>query len=262
MDTMNPPENTATPEKTPAKAPVNLPFFIFIGPPHHGKTEARKIFCELTGLRGGSTSDVIYALLATEWKTTSDELKAKPKEEIRPKLIEFGDYLCGNIGRPKLVDGNEGGLGDDRQVYRCPSALVRVLFHLGCQVVDGVRRRLELRETIDRLTWLGVPAITVWIERPGHPTVKDNTELTADDADVTLVNDGDLEAFRQKIREWIEKGCAPQGVSYSIDVRASISRHIIFQRPDSSGLGRNLGWHGEQPRAQPSDAEAEASGHL
>lgn len=202
----NPPapaEAPAPSNQTPAQ---QIPFFIFVGPPHHGKTEARKLFCEMTNLRGGSTSDVIYALLAAEMKTTSEELKKQPKEEIRPKLIEFGDYLCGNVGRPKLLEGNEGGLGSEAELYRAPSALVRVLFHLGCRVVDGVRRRLELWETIDRLLWIGVPVITIWIERPGHPTVKDNTEITSDDADVVIINDGSLEDLKQKIREWIDKG--------------------------------------------------------
>jgi hypothetical protein len=168
--------------------------FIFIGPPHHGKTLARKIFCELTGMRGGSCSDVIYAILSHFTKTPVSELQALPKEELRPRLIELGDYLCGARDTLEL---NKFTVPDN--IYRGPSALLRSLFHTGALVFDGVRRKDELAHFAGILTWLGIEHRVLWVERPGCPTVSDNTEVTVDDATVVVVNDGTPSQLRAKI---------------------------------------------------------------
>jgi len=172
---------------------------VIIGPPHHGKTEVRKYICEVTGWFGASTSDAIYALLAHSLGCEESELRAKPKEEVRPKLIEFGDYLC-MAGELKLLTPGE----KEAQYYRGPSALSRALFHAGVRVSDGIRRRLELKDLRDKLEWLGVPLVVIWVERPGHPTVKDNTEVTSADADVVIVNDGSLDDLRSKVKAWLD----------------------------------------------------------
>lgn len=175
------------------------PVFIFIGPPHHGKTTSRKIFCELTGIKGASTSDVIYALLADKLGLSEEKLRETPKEELRPKLIEYGDFLCG-MGQLALVEGSN----KDEHFMRTPSALCRVLFLTGHGVVDGVRRRLELQEFKDRLMWLGVPTVVFWVERAGHPTVEDNTQLKKEDADEIIQNDGDETKLRYNIETWVK----------------------------------------------------------
>lgn len=58
-------------------------------------------------------------------------------------------------------------------------------------IVCGVRRKKELQAIRE---W-GVKA--VWIENPNAPVVKDNTEVTAEDADVVLENLSDLAHFEK-----------------------------------------------------------------
>lgn len=196
-------------QPTPVQQPnVRVPLFLFIGPPQHGKSTARKIFCELTGLRGASCSDVIYALLAHHKKIPEAELRAVDKEVLRKDLIEFGDYLCGSVGKLSLLKADE----PMPDYFRAPSALVRTLFHAGVRVVDGVRRRLELQEVKDRMEWLGLPVVVFWIERPSQSVIADNTEVTKELADHVIVNDGDPAALKEKILALLQQLTAkPEG---------------------------------------------------
>ena len=197
----------------PGPKRVQNPLFVFIGHPHHGKTTARKMFSELTGFAGGSCSDVIFAILSRHLGVPEAELRAADKEQLRPKLVEFGNFLCGDIGTLKLVDSAPPGVENKTaQLYRGPSSLVRVLFHVGCRVIDGVRRRLELNDVRNRMEWLGIPVVVFWVERPGEPVLQDNTELSKEDADIVLLNDGTPADLRQKVQDWVEKNITRQPV--------------------------------------------------
>lgn len=187
--------NQASAPSSPAAPRVA---FVFIGPPHHGKTLARKFFCELTGLRGGSCSDVIYGVMSHFSNRSLTLLQETPKEELRPKLIELGDYLCGQSDSLEL-----NGFQLPDTIYRGPSALLRSLFHTGVLVFDGVRRRRELNHFKEVLQWLGVDVRVVWVERPDHATVDDNTEVTANDADAVIVNSGSAEQLRDRVEALI-----------------------------------------------------------
>lgn len=181
---------------------MQAPCFIIIGPPHHGKTELRKIVSEITSLKGESTSEVIYSFLAHRRKVPVADLKAIPKEVLRPELIEAGDFLVGlkeSLAAP-AIDPEI-----DQIVYRVPSALIRTLYVSGFNVIDGVRRRQELTDAINHLTWNGVRSVVIWVTRPGAETVADNTELTAADATDIIFNDGTLEDLRAQALAIIEK---------------------------------------------------------
>lgn len=178
------------------------PAIIVIGPPHHGKTEARKILSELTFLKGESTSTIIYTFLAHRRKIEVAELLKLPKEDLRPELIEAGDFLVGKIDRIAL-DAVDPEI--DKVVYRIPSALIRTLYMAGYNVIDGVRRRTELTEAVDHLNWNGVRSIVIWIERPGVETIVDNTELTKFDATDIVYNDGTLDELKAQLKAVLEK---------------------------------------------------------
>lgn len=192
----NPAQNATGRPKLP-------PIVFFIGPPTHGKTTARKMFCERTGLSGHSCSEVIVAHIARHRGVPVSALAAEDKEKLRPLLIEVGNYLCGDIGKLTLLEKPE----DFEAVgyFRSPSALIRTLIMSGDHVVDGVRRRLELEEAKKHLAWLGRRVVVVWVETPGKSTVKDNTELTAADADVVMVNDGTVEDLTRKVEALVKQ---------------------------------------------------------
>lgn len=181
---------------------MNAPVIIVIGPPHHGKTEARKILSELTFLKGESTSTIIYNFLAHRRKVELADLLKVPKEDIRPELIEAGDFLVGKIDTIAL-DAVDPEI--DKLVYRIPSALIRTLYMSGYNVIDGVRRKTELKEAVDHLNWNGVRSVIIWIERPGADTIQDNTELTQQDATDVVFNDGTLEDLKANLKLVLEK---------------------------------------------------------
>lgn len=172
------------------------PVFIIVGKPHAGKSTVRNTISVLTELKGGSCSDVIYHFLAKARNTTVEELKKLPKEELRADLIKLGDELCG-IGPLKVLESVEHA--DD--IYRGPSALVRMLFLSRYRVIDGVRRRLELQNAREHIEWLGIRVIVFHVERPGYESPKDNTEDLKDMADIHLVNDGTAQDLCTKVEQ-------------------------------------------------------------
>lgn len=180
---------------------MNTPVFIVLSKPHHGKTEARKILAELTYLKGGSCSDVIYHFLAARRETTVDALRRLPKEELRPDLIMAGDFLCGL--HDSMPDAPNKDV--DSEMYRVPSLLCRTLYLSGYNVIDGIRRKAELKEFRGALNWNGVRSLVVWIDRPGFPTVEDNTEVGPEMADELVLNDGTIDDLRVKLKAVLEK---------------------------------------------------------
>lgn len=182
--------------------PAHPPVFFIIGPVGHGKTEVRNIICKLTGFKGASCSDVIYAFLAERRQVPVAELFKIPKEELRPALIEAGDFMCGH-GRmeEKAKDDNV-----DDAILRIPSCLVRSLYHCGIRVIDGVRRPLELDQSRAHLQWNNVDTCVIWVEKPAvSPGAPDNTVVSKDLADHVVINDGTKADLEIKVEAILKK---------------------------------------------------------
>lgn len=177
---------------------MQTPVIFVIGPPGHGKTAARKILAELTKQKGESTSTVILQFLAIRRGLEPHALKDAPKEEIRPDLIEAGDFMVGAIEKMSAPAAKDRELIDG-SLYRVPSALVRTLYLNGVNIIDGVRRVGELTHAKEHLDWNGVRSVTIWIEKSQGPVIPDNTELTALHADETIMNDDSLEDLQKKL---------------------------------------------------------------
>ena len=149
--------------------------FLIGGAPEVGKTTFRKLMSEYTELPGGSCSDVVYAIMATRTGKTVEELRAMPKSELRPKLVELGNAIC---------DAD-------------PAYLVRYLYERGVRIVDGIRRKEELAAVLKEFSCVGV-----WIVNPRAAVVTDNTELTAADFPIVIQNDGTVDELALKVADF------------------------------------------------------------
>jgi hypothetical protein len=181
---------------------MQAPVIFVTGKPQHGKTTARQILERLTHLKGGSCSDVVYHILAARRGVSPDSLRLLPKEELRPALVQVGDWMCGlgELSEPKTNDKF-----DDTQLYRHPSALIRTLYVSGYNLIDGVRRRIELQNARDHLDWNGVRSLTLHVVRPNVQEVKDNTEDLGEFADEVVHNDGTVEELEAKLKLILDK---------------------------------------------------------
>ncbi len=135
------------------------------GLPQHGKTTIAGIIASRFGVTFANTSDTIYDELAGYGQTVED-LHKMPKERLRPRLIETGDRLCEEHGLAYL-------------------ALTQLEKH---DVVCGVRKPKELA-----LIRAAYPdCLFLWVIRPGHPHIKDSTQLSHKDADLVVMNTGSV----------------------------------------------------------------------
>lgn len=180
---------------------MQTPVFFIVGPVGHGKSTAREILSQLTHLKGGSCSDVIYSYLAARRKVPVDTLRQIPKEELRPTLIAAGDFVCGS--GPKLAE-DPADIALDDFVFRGPSALIRTLYLNGYNVIDGVRRQAELKSAKDYLEWNGVRSFVVHVHDPRKPLIADNSEDLTEFADLKIVNEGTVEELEAKLKTWLE----------------------------------------------------------
>jgi hypothetical protein len=175
---------------------MQAPVIFVVGPVGHGKTTSREILSRITHLKGGSCSDVIYAVLAARRGVSVQSLRDPPKEELRPTLIEVGDWMCGQIGQLTEVAAKPEV---DETIYRSPSALIRTLYMNGYNVIDGVRRKLELQHAQEHLEWNGVRSVVIHVHDPRKPLIADNSEDLTPLSDNQIVNDGTPGELEEKL---------------------------------------------------------------
>jgi hypothetical protein len=198
----------------------NAPIIFVVGPAGHGKTTVRRLICEKTGLKGDSTSNVLFGILELITATPENEFRDKPKEEVRPLLVQLGDVVTGHSKeipaellevvpveiRPKAISVLRS-LAD-------PATLSRLIFLDGGSVIDGIRRPEEFRHAITHLAWAGYSIISIWVENPSKAKVPaDNFRLTKDQVKphFFLENDGTLDDLEMNVEKILEKlGWAPK----------------------------------------------------
>ncbi len=195
--------------------PQTHPLIFVLGPAGHGKTTVREMIQEKLGVPGDSTSNVLYAFLALLTGKTEDELHALPKEELRPRLIELGDWFTmhrDDISPELRAMFSEGEaaqhLDEMGKRVRDPAALVRMLFLAGARVYDGVRRVREFRTALHHLVWCGYVPVVVWVENSlKEKNANDNLTLTKELVHPTFViqNEGTLDDLELEVEKILEK---------------------------------------------------------
>lgn len=145
-----------------------------IGLPGAGKSTVSQAIAEHTGRKRGSCSDAIYNYLSHILSMPEAELRAIPKEALRPLLIYQGNQMC----------------------RRDPARLVKILHRHGITVIDGIRRRRELEKVCK--CW---KTFVVWVQ-PTKPIAEivDNTELFPSDANTTFLNYWQPHRFEREIK--------------------------------------------------------------
>jgi len=194
---------------------LTAPYFI-IGPAENGKSTVRKKLCALTGLKGGSCSDVIFTIWSLVSGKSEESLRAIPKSESRPALVALGDWLTGGtpdadgFRRPvksfvenfphHLVEGDPSLLVDSKLPLPNPSFMIHFLWKNGYRVIDGIRREDELACSYPPLEWVGARPLIVRVEDPRkEAVVGDNFNIRDFWTDFDLVNDGELDDLDAKV---------------------------------------------------------------
>jgi hypothetical protein len=225
------------------------PVIFLIGQPQHGKSVARSIVCKLTGLKGASCSDVICGFLAERRGVSYESIRSLPKEQTRAEFVTAGDWLCGMdvVLKEKAKDETV-----DADMFRVPSALVRTLYHAGYNVIDGVRRALELEESFKHLHWNGIRTLTIWIERPNGPVVVDNTTIKKEQADEVVLNDGSEADLVEKLHAVLLKYFPPPPKKEPVILGAA--GNVPSGGAILDGSGNVAGAHGERRIIKPFSA--------
>jgi len=190
------------------------PLFFVIGPSGHGKTTVRKMIQEKLGVPGDSTSNVLYAFLSFLSGKSEEEFRAMPKDELRPRLIELGDWftMTREDLSPELMAMFKPDMTQHIKAIgervRSHASLVRMLFLAGVRVYDGVRRVTEFRTALHHLVWCGYSPITIWVENTLKEQNKnDNLTLTKELVRPTFVikNESSIDALEMEVEKILEQ---------------------------------------------------------
>ena len=159
--------------------------YLIIGNPWAGKTLATALLADFIGVASGSTDSIVYEELAKERGVPRWSLEASAKESLRPDLVRVGNALC------------------DQD----PAALVSPLLARGARVIDGIRRRFELKAARQAARASGLIPVVVWVDRCS--AVKDNTDVMRSDADYVISNRDTVGHLAKMIAEFAGEFSVP-----------------------------------------------------
>jgi hypothetical protein len=182
--------------------------YVFVGYPGHGKTTARNYFCQFTGLKGGSCSDVIIDLYTSLTGWTKEEVLAD-KAQVRPVLVSLGDFLCGDGSNLALLTKDGGAKAVHPPFERGPAALSMQLYEAGVRAIDGVRRASEMVALKSEMEKRGVPVFVVHVRKPHGVAPADNTDPEVFRSAAWGINNGhgllDLQRDVYRMAQWCSK---------------------------------------------------------
>jgi len=153
---------------------------LIIGNKYHGKTTFANFLVKHTEqTEAFSTSSyLVYRLSLIN--NISEENILKEKEKYRPDLIDLGNAMC----------SADAG---------CLVSICLWSSTAKTTIIDGVRRLSEFSRVSE---WFDH---VVWVFRESEPIGKDNLELTEQNGNVTILNDGSLDDLESKAKEFIKQ---------------------------------------------------------
>lgn len=144
---------------------------VVIGKARAGKSTFSRLISAILGVEYNGTSKVVYEAMALARGCSVEDLYSLPKEELRPHLIKFADYLC------------------DMKADILSEATIK----RGFSIVDGVRRLQEL-DALKKNPDFDI--FTIYIDRK-HGALEDNFNIPASEADLVVYNDASLACFEE-----------------------------------------------------------------
>jgi len=153
---------------------------LIIGNKYHGKTTFANFLVKHTQQSEAfsTSSYLVYRLSLIN--NVSEANILKEKEKYRPDLIELGNAMC-------AADAG------------CLVSICLWSSSKKTTIIDGVRRQSEFSRVSDWFDHI------VWVFRESESIGKDNFELAETDANISILNDGDLDNLESKAKEFIKQ---------------------------------------------------------
>lgn len=177
---------------------------VFIGHGQGGKSEAARIFAEMTGLRpAGSTSFFMREQIAEKLGVPVEQAWAERRQNREAWRTHYRAYLQGD-----------------------PARVVREMLQQG-DIIDGLRSRDEFEAAKAE----GLFDLVVWVECP-WVTPDATQHLRASDADVVIANDQRGVAYlRAKLQDFAKRVECQRQPAFSVRAGRDRGRKEISSRP-------------------------------
>lgn len=158
-----------------------MQLYLIAGPATHGKTTLSTYLSKCVRLRRASTSDPLYGMLAKELNLTEAQVRALPKEQVRPRLIALGRDVC---------KANK-------------AALLIQLYTAGVCIIDGLRYKQEISEMVKFFDGRRDQFTVLWVSNPNKVTLADVGDLGPKDANFVFTNSGTIAELHKQVDSYV-----------------------------------------------------------